>query len=105
MTVLPFILNLGAFSRGGERKRLLGSFTCTYSSNLILSCVLLVGTFVCPRVGYMASITGGIVSFGPPLGGVWVFAQECENMVDPMITDIGMIGKSAFRILFIFVCL
>jgi hypothetical protein len=46
-----------------------------------------------------------MVSFGPPLGGVWVFAQECENIVDPMIIDIGIKGKSDLRILFIIVCL
>lgn len=30
-----------------------------------------------------------------------MFAHECENIVEPMITAIGIIGKSAFRILFI----
>ena len=27
-----------------------------------------------------------MVSFGPPLGGVVVFAHECENIIDPNTT-------------------
>ena len=43
-TPFPLILNFGDFSRGGERKRLLGSFTFTYSSKTISSFVFFVGT-------------------------------------------------------------
>lgn len=46
-------------------------------------------------------MTGGIVSLGPPLGGVVVFAQECENIIVPKMIPTGMIGKYFSNILFI----
>ena len=52
-------------------------------------------------IGYIFSITGGMVSFGPPLGGVCVFAHECENAVDPMMSARGMSGSNLFMNFFI----
>ena len=101
-TPFPTSLCLGAFYRGGDRKRLFGSFTVTYSLNMILSCVLLTGTCVCPMTGYISVMTGGMVSFGPPVGGVVVFAHECENMAIPRIIDTGIIGKNLLRNFFIY---
>jgi hypothetical protein len=47
-------------------------------------------------------ITGGMVSFGPPLGGVVVFAHECENIIDPNTRAMGRIGKNFDMNLFIY---
>ena len=69
------------------------SFTTTYSSNVNESCVLWTGTIVAPSGGYSLTITGGIVSLGPPLGGVVVFAQECENITDASTAPTGTAGK------------
>jgi hypothetical protein len=46
-------------------------------------------------------MTGGMVSFGPPLGGVVVFAHECEKIILPNIIAIGMAGRIPDIILFI----
>ena len=46
-------------------------------------------------------MTGGIVSFGPPVGGVLVLAHECENSIVPSTMPIGIIGKNLDRNLFI----
>jgi hypothetical protein len=58
--------------------------------------------FVCPMIGNISSITGGIVSLGPPDGGVWVFAHECENIVDPMMKSTGISGNMCLKIFLIF---
>ena len=55
-----------------------------------------------PNAGYISVITGGIVSLGPPLGGVVVFAHECENIIAPNTSAIGINGKNLDRNLFIF---
>ena len=34
------------------------------------------------------------MSLGPPVGGVVVFAHECENIVIPSIRATGMAGKN-----------
>jgi len=47
-------------------------------------------------------MTGGMVSFGPPLGGVVVFAHECENMTVPKTRAMGIMGKNLDRNLFMF---
>ena len=100
-TPFPFSLNFGDFSRGGDRKRLLGSFTVTYSLNLISICGLCTGTPVSPGYGFTAVMTGGIVSFGPPLGGVVVLAQECENITCTNMAATGMAGRSLYVFFFI----
>lgn len=46
-------------------------------------------------------MTGGIVSFGPPLGGVVVFAHEWENIIDPKMNATGIIGQNADNNFFI----
>jgi hypothetical protein len=51
--------------------------------------------------GNISVMTGGIVSFGHPVGGVVVFAHECENIVIPRIRVTGIIGKNLLRNLFI----
>ena len=51
--------------------------------------------------GYILVMTGGIVSFGPPVGGVVVFAHECENISDAKMPRTGIIGKNLFRNFFI----
>ena len=66
------------------------------------SCVLCEGTFVCPGTGSSSVITGGIVSLAPPLGGVVVFAHECEKIMLPKIISTGTPGISILSILFIF---
>ena len=103
MTLFPFILCLGDFFRGGERNRLLGSFTTTYSLNSSSNLVFSTGTLVAPGSGYSLVIIGGIVSLGPPLGGVVVFAHECENIIDPSMMTTGMTGKNFDRNCFIIV--
>ena len=47
-------------------------------------------------------MTGGMVSLGPPVGGVVVFAHECEKIIEPKTSAMGMIGKNLDRNLFIF---
>jgi hypothetical protein len=46
-------------------------------------------------------MNGGIVSLGPPLGGVVVFAHEYENIIDPSTIPIGMAGKNLDKNFFI----
>jgi predicted cation transporter len=41
------------------------------------------------------------VSLGPPVGGVVVFAHECENITVPMITETGIIGNNLAKNFFI----
>lgn len=55
--------------------------------------------------GNISVITGGIVSFGPPLGGVVVLAQECEKIIDPRMIATGMAGHIADIIFFIILIL
>ena len=55
---------------------LLASLSCTYSSNVMVTEVLWVATFVALESGKVAVITGGIVSFGPPVGAPVVLAQD-----------------------------
>ena len=43
-------------------------------------------------------MTGGIVSFGPPLGGVVVLAHECENIIVHKMIRTGIPGTSIFSI-------
>jgi hypothetical protein len=44
-----------------------------------------------------------MVSFGPPVGGVCVLAHECENIVDPMMKNTGIIGSMYLKILLILI--
>ena len=55
-----------------------------------------------PARGFIRVITGGIVSFGPPLGGVVVFAHECENITEPRMKATGMIGSRLLKYFFMF---
>ena len=48
------------------------------------------------------AITGGIVSLGPPLGGVVVLAQECENITEPRTNDTGIMGSRLLKNFFIY---
>ena len=82
---------------------LLASFTTTYSLNFICSLVPCTGTFVMLISGYISVMSGGIVSFGPPLGGVVVFAHECENIIVPSTKAMGIAGKNLDINLFIFI--
>ena len=47
-------------------------------------------------------MTGEIVSFGPPLGGVVVLAQDGENIVIPKTNATGIIGSRLLNLFFIF---
>ena len=100
-TDFPRILYRGLFSRGGERKIALGSLTVTYSLKVMTIWVLCVGTLVLPGRGEMLVMTGGIVSLSPPLGGVVVLAQECENIIAPSTNATGIPGMSLSICLFI----
>lgn len=41
----------------------------------------------------MSTISGGIVSLSPPLGGVVVFAQELDRKICPSASTAGTRGK------------
>lgn len=71
-----------------------GSFTVTYSLNVMTICVLWTGTPVVPGSGLILVMTGGMVSFLPPLGGVVVFAQEGEKNIEPNTRATGTAGIS-----------
>ena len=58
-----------------------------------------------PSPGSIFLIRGGIVSFGPQLGGVVVFAHECEKIMLPSTIATGIIGKNLSRNFLISVCL
>jgi hypothetical protein len=45
-------------------------------------------------------IIGGMVSLGPPLGGVVVLAQECENIIDASMIVTGTAGHKYVSIFF-----
>jgi hypothetical protein len=45
-------------------------------------------------------MTGGMVSLGPPLGGVVVFAHEGENIIVPIIMATGTAGIKISNSLF-----
>jgi hypothetical protein len=47
-------------------------------------------------------ITGGIVSLGPPLGGVVVLAHEWEKIIAPRIKATGTPGINILSNFFIF---
>ena len=75
--LLPFILVLIFFERGGERSMFLfASLSCTNSlKNILISCFSL-GKEVVLSSGITLSTTGGMVSLGPPVGLPLVLAQE-----------------------------
>ena len=80
---------------------LFGSFTTTYSLKVNTILVLWTGTLTEPGSGEIFFMTGGIVSFGPPVGGVVVLAQECENITEPSTSRIGIAGSRFVSFLFI----
>jgi hypothetical protein len=51
----------------------------TYSLNLIEIFPSLSGKFTALESGSTETITGGIESLGPPVGGIDVFAQDWNN--------------------------
>ena len=55
-----------------------------------------------PGKGFSLVMTGGMVSFGPPVGGVVVFAHEGEKTIIARMMATGIRGRYVFRILFIF---
>ena len=55
-----------------------------------------------PGNGVISVISGGNVSFGPPLGGVVVLAQECENIIIPRIIVTGIAGSRFISFFFIY---
>lgn len=83
----------------------LGSFTCTYSLKVNTISVLCTGTPVAPGRGLSPMITGGMVSFFPPEGGVVVLAHDGENIMDPMTKATGSTGKYLDNIFLIFIVL
>ena len=74
----------------------LPSLTTTYSLNLNFSLVPWTGTPVLPGRGVTLTSIGGMVSFGPPVGGVVVLAQECEKKAPPNIRAAGTSGMRFF---------
>ena len=95
-TDLPLMTALGFFSRGGERKIPLASFIFTYSLKVKRTLVLCVGTLTVPGRGYILVISGGIVSFGPPVGGVVVLAQPLGNIMAARTIPAGISGRNLF---------
>lgn len=53
--------------------------------------------------GSISTICGGIVSFGPPLGGVVVLAHECEKIIVARMITTGTAGIRYDNILCLFI--
>ena len=75
------------------------SLIFTYSLKVNTSLVLCNPTFTVPGKGVTLVSTGGMVSLGPPEGGVVVLAQPCGNMSEPSMRAAGMSGSSFFRLI------
>ena len=85
-----------------------GSFTTTYSLKVKVILVFFTGTIVAPSRGSTFLITGGMVSLGPPEGGVVVLAQEFENKsphsVAPTDTTGNILVNNSLNICFQVIC-
>ena len=79
--LLPLILDRGLLSCGGDRKIFFcSSFYMVYASKVKVMLPPLTGNPTIPESGITRSILGGIVSFGPPIGGAEVLAQDPANI-------------------------
>ena len=82
---LPFTAEVGFFFVGGERKMSELFLMTVYSSKTSVTLPLVSGKLVVYCSGVTFSSTGGMVSFGPPPGGVVVLAQEREKRLQQII--------------------
>ena len=66
----------------------------TYSLKVNLMEVLCTGTFTAPGKGDIFTITGGMVSLGPPEGEAVVLAHPDGNIREPITRAAGIRGRN-----------